>query len=88
MLVVAATGRQACPVIQAIDMLRSDEGLRWTEWNAGTPTTLVWDGQDYIEERSWQWAKQATSREVLIRAFDHIVESVSRVLVGAFTDRD
>ncbi len=22
------------------------------EWSAGTPTTLVWDGQDYLEERS------------------------------------
>ena len=30
----------------------SGDGLKRTEWNAGTPTTLVWDGQDYMEERS------------------------------------
>jgi len=30
----------------------SGDGLKRTEWNAGTPTTLVWDGQDYLQGRS------------------------------------
>jgi len=30
----------------------SGDSLKRSEWNAGTPTTLVWDGQDYLEGRS------------------------------------
>ena len=29
----------------------SGDGLKRSEWNAGTPTRLVWDGQDYLQER-------------------------------------
>ena len=27
------------------------DNLKRCEWNAGTPTTLVWDGQDYLQGR-------------------------------------
>jgi len=30
----------------------SGDMLKRCEWVSGTPTTLVWDGQDYIEGRS------------------------------------
>ena len=29
----------------------SGDGLKRGEWKSGTPTTLVWDGQDYLEGR-------------------------------------
>ena len=29
----------------------SGDGLKRSEWNAGIPTTLVWNGQDYLQGR-------------------------------------
>ncbi len=30
----------------------SGDGLKRTEWSAGTPTTLVWDGQSYLQGKA------------------------------------
>jgi len=35
----------------SVSYVYAGSGLKRTEWNAGTPTTLIWDGQDYLEGR-------------------------------------
>jgi hypothetical protein len=30
----------------------SGDGLKRAEWNAGVPTTLVWDGQNYLQGKA------------------------------------
>ena len=36
----------------SVSYVYAGSGLKRTEWNAGTPTTLIWDGQDYLKEKS------------------------------------